>query len=260
MLMVSCGPIRNYDDPNEPFYEGYFASGEPVPGEKLKIVTWNLSFAENLEPAIEALTQVDELKNADILLLQEMDEIGVERLAQELGYNYVYYPATVHRRHNKKFGNAVLTKWEIVEHEKILLPKSGSDRKHTRNAVRAVIRIAGQEISAYSVHLETFWVFQSREKRQATFLKNQYKEDENIVVGGDFNSITGGSILYLEQMMEQAGLRRLSKNTGYSFEYKGIKLTLDHIFGSGIEYYESGVWRGSDASDHYPIWSKISLQ
>ena len=259
-MLVSCGPVRNYDDPYEPFYEGHYAGDVPNLGETIKIVTWNLSFAENLEPSIEALTLVDELKNADVLLLQEMDEIGVERLAQDLGYNYVYYPATIHPRHNKKFGNAVLTKWEIVEHDKILLPKSGSDRKHTRNAVRAVIRIAGQEISAYSVHLETFWVFQIREKRQAAFLNNQIEEDKNIVVGGDFNSLTRGSILYLEQIMDQAGLRRLSKNTGYSFEYKGIKLTLDHIFGSGIEYYDSGVWRGSDASDHHPIWSQIRLQ
>ena len=261
MLLVSCGPIRNYDDPNEPFYEGYFATGERIPGEKLKIVTWNLSFTENIDPAIDALTHVYELKDVDILLLQEMDEVGVELLAKELGYNYVYYPATIHRRHNKNFGNAVLTKGDIIAHEKIVLPKSGSGGKHTRNAVKAIIQIADLEVTAYSAHFETYWILQARDNRQVAFLATQVNdEDEFIVVGGDFNSLTRGSIEYLEQIMDSKGLERLSKKTGYTFKYFVIKLTLDHIFMSGAEDYESGVWRGSDASDHYPIWSKVNLQ
>lgn len=261
MMLVSCGPIRNYDNPDEPFYEGHYAEDVPVPGKTIKIVTWNLSFAENLEPAIDALTNVDELKGTDILLLQEMDEVGVELLAQELGYNYVYYPATMHRRHNKNFGNAVLTKWEITDHEKIVLPKSGSGSKHTRNAVMAIVKIADQEVTAYSAHFETFWIMQPRNNRQVAYLTNRFDNgDEFVLVGGDFNSLTKGSIAYLEQIFGQAGLQRLSKKTGYTFEYLGAKLTLDHIFASGSEEFESGVWRGSDASDHYPIWSKIRLQ
>lgn len=69
------------------------SSEDQVPGEWNKVVTWNLSFAENLEPAIDALTRVDELKEAGILLFQEMDEVGVEMIANELGYNYVCYSA-----------------------------------------------------------------------------------------------------------------------------------------------------------------------
>lgn len=106
MMLVSCGPIRNYDDPNEPFYEGHYAGNVPNLGETIKIVTWNLSFAENLDSALDALTSVEELMGADIILLQEMDELGVELLAKDLGYNYVYYPASIHPRHKKKFGNA----------------------------------------------------------------------------------------------------------------------------------------------------------
>jgi endonuclease/exonuclease/phosphatase family metal-dependent hydrolase len=259
-MLVSCGPIRNYDDPTEPFYDGHFAGEVPIPGDKIKIVTWNLSFSKNLEPAIDTLTRVDELQQADILLLQEMDEVGVERIARELGYNYVYYPASIHRRHNKNFGNAILTRWEIREHEKILLPNSGSSSKHTRNAVKAKILIGDQEIIAYSVHLETFWILQQRTNRQAAYLRNHFEGDEYpVFVGGDFNSLTGGSILYMEQLFSQSGLHRLSKNTGHTFEYLGIKLTLDHIFGSGTNSFDSGVWRGSDASDHFPIWSHIRL-
>lgn len=172
----------------------------------------------------------------------------------------MYYPATIHRRHNKKFGNAVLTKWEITGHEKVLLPKTGTSNKHTRNAVKAKIMIADQEISAYSAHFETFWLLQRKNQTQVEFLANQIDTEEEIVfISGDFNSLTKGSVTYLEERFRQNGLERLSKNTGHTFEYFGVKLTLDHIFASGIEIFEAGVWRGSDASDHFPIWSKIWL-
>ena len=260
MMLVSCGPIQNYDDPNEPFYDGHYAEEAPNLGEAVKVVSWNLSFAENLESALEVLTNVDELREADILLLQEMDEPGVNLLAKTLGYNYVYYPATIHPRHNKNFGNAVLTKWEISGHEKILLPKTGSSNKHTRNAVKAEIMIADQKIIAYSAHLETFWILQPKNDRQVAFLADQVDNgDEVVCLGGDLNSITGGSIAYLEERLGHVGMARLSKNTGHTFEYLGIKLTLDHVFASGIENYEAGVWRGSVASDHFPVWVNIWL-
>jgi endonuclease/exonuclease/phosphatase family metal-dependent hydrolase len=260
MLLVSCGPVRNYDQPDEPFYEGHYAVSGQEPGEYIKIVTWNLSFAENLDPAIEALSQVDVLKDADILLLQEMDEVGVERIAEELAYNYVYYPASVHRRHNKNFGNAVLTRWEIIDHEKIRLPKTGPGNKHSRNAIKAKIMVSGLEVIAFSIHLETFWFMQAEEQRQAAFLANHVKSwDELVFIGGDFNSLTKGSIKYLEKSFGQVGLRRLSKNTGYTFKNFGLKLTLDHIFSSKVSTYETGVWRGSVASDHFPVWSVSSL-
>ena len=256
--MVSCGPLRNYNDPNEPFYEGHYAGEPPIIGETIKVVSWNLGFAEKIESIITTLANVDDLKEADILLLQEMDEDGVELLAQTLGYNYVYYPASVHRRHNKNFGNAVLTKWAIKGHEKIILPDPGSGNKHTRNAVKAKIIIADQEVIAYSAHFETFWIMQPKNQRQVAFLADQVdKGDEIVYLGGDFNSLTKGSVAYLEERFDQEGLQRLSVNTGHTFEYKGVKLTLDHIFASGEEEFEAGIWRGSDASDHFPIWTRI---
>ena len=258
-MLVSCGPVKNYDQPGEPYSEGHYAAESPVPGEAIKVVTWNLSFAEELESAIEALTNVSELQEADILLFQEMDAEGVDLIAHTLRYNYIFYPASIHRRHNKDFGNAVLSTWPIEESEKFLLPGSGSSYKHTRNAVLAKIRIEGHTITAISTHFETFWIFQRKKSTQAEFLANQINKDEELVyIGGDFNSLTNGSVKFLEERFNQIGLERLSKNSGHTFEYSGVKLTLDHIFASRVEDFEAGVWRGSDASDHFPLWAKIT--
>ena len=124
----------------------------------------------------------------------------------------------------------------------------------------AKIIIGSQEVIAYSIHLETFWILQSGNERQAAFLANQVVTgDELVFLGGDFNSLTRGSVIYLEARLGQMDMQRLSRNTGHTFEYMGLKLTLDHIFSSEVESFESGVWRGSEASDHFPLWSITSI-
>jgi endonuclease/exonuclease/phosphatase family metal-dependent hydrolase len=36
-----------------------------------------------------------------------------------------------------------------------------------------------------------------------------------------------------------------------------LKLTLDHIFSVEGLIYQAGVYRQTDASDHYPLWVEI---
>ena len=74
--------------------------------------------------------------------------------------------------------------------------------------------------------------------------------DEIVFLGEDINSLAKGSVAYLEQRLGHEGLQRLSKNTGYTFEYFSIQFTLDHFFASAVEEFEAGVWRDTDASDH----------
>jgi mannitol/fructose-specific phosphotransferase system IIA component len=47
-------------------------------------------------------------------------------------------------------------------------------------------------------------------------------------------------------------------NISSLLEYKAT--SLEHFMQIGTEDFEAGVCRDSDASDHYPIWSKIRLQ
>ena len=103
LLLASRSPVKNYTHPREPFYEGNYAGEQAAYDGSIKVVTWNLNFAEGVITAINALQQVEELRDAHILLLQEMDEASVEQLAQALHYNYVYFPAAIHRRHRKNF-------------------------------------------------------------------------------------------------------------------------------------------------------------
>jgi endonuclease/exonuclease/phosphatase family metal-dependent hydrolase len=234
LLLSACSQPNNYPDSNQPFFEGSYAKSAPQFSGSIKVVSWNTNYGEQLDRIIAALTEVEALQNADVLLLQEMDEVSVDLLAQALQYNYVYYPATVHDHHEKNFGNAVLSPWPLSDPHKILLPNSDPDSRQDRIAVRANVWIGDRELATYSVHLEHFWILPSRSDSQVDVLVHRVgKEDGAVIVGGDFNSWSPGSIDLLDELFGEIGLRRVSKGAAPTLETSvGIPLTVDHIFGS----------------------------
>lgn len=259
LLLTSCVPFQNYPDHTGPLFTGDYADDAKEYDGSLKVVTWNLSFGENIDQAIDALKNSDDLKNADIVLLQEMSEVGVDAIAREIGYNYIYYPATVHTRHGENFGNAILSKYPIADHKKIILPNL---RSQARIAVQAKILVEDTEVDVTNVHLETIWMIPLVAKNQAETLAEVLEiSDKNLtIIGGDFNTWIGWSISYLEKLLDRIGLSRVSSGSGNTFSFAGIGLTLDHLWASEIRNYKSGVWKETKASDHYPLWVELDLK
>jgi len=81
-----------------------------------------------------------------------------------------------------------------------------------------------------------------RGESQVEFLSRAASgEDSFIILGGDFNTWPPSSIATLEDRMGKIGLKRLTKGTGYTFEWSDLKLTLDHIFSKDVLDYRAGV-------------------
>jgi endonuclease/exonuclease/phosphatase family metal-dependent hydrolase len=260
IFLLSCVSCQNYTESYGPVYRGSYATTLNNFHGDLKVISWNLRFAENIDAAIESLEHVEELRDADVLLLQEMDEDGVDRIAQQLAYNYVYYPATVHPHHGKNYGNAILTKFPITDYEKIMLPNSISRVKQLRIAMLAQIQVEDRLLDVYNAHLEVSWMLAKEGSTQVDYLFEQIDQGADwIVLGGDFNSWSPGSISYLEKKFAGAGLARLSAGTGHTFTYQGLRLTLDHIFSRETSEFDAGVRHDMEVSDHYPVWAKINL-
>ena len=261
LVLTGCRQPRNYSKPNEPFFEGSYSENNQEFSGSIKVVSWNTNYAEKLDQIIKALTEEETLKDADVLLLQEMDDASVDLLARTLKYNYVYYPATIHHHHNKNFGNAVLSPWPLDDPNKIVLPNSDPDSKQDRNAVRANILIDEFEIAAYSVHLEHFWMLPGRSDSQVEVLVSQVgKERHPIIVGGDFNSWIPGSTELLDQLFGEIGLRRVSSSAEPTLEVvNGVNLVTDHIFASEFFKSQAGVWQDFKVSDHSAVWVIMSL-
>jgi endonuclease/exonuclease/phosphatase family metal-dependent hydrolase len=252
--------IENFTQPSEPFFEGNYAGAPPAFTGQLKVITWNISYAEKIETAIAELSTVAELQAADIILLQEMDEAGAETIAQTLKYNYVYYPASIHSHHNRNFGNAILSKWPLSDPVKLLLPYENLI-KQRRIAVRATVTLGQTEVLVYSIHTETIWL--AKDKRMAqveTITKDISQQPEAYVLaGGDFNTTTQASIREIEELFAQVGMARVSAEAGPSVVIARAPFWADHIFARNMLPLAAGVWPATQASDHSPVWVEISL-
>ncbi len=97
LVPAGCSPTTNLLNPGSPGFLGSFAPAAPdsTASGEIRIVTFNIKLSRRIEAAIEVLG-TDSLRGADVLALQEMDEVGVERIARGLKLNYAYYPGSIH--------------------------------------------------------------------------------------------------------------------------------------------------------------------
>jgi endonuclease/exonuclease/phosphatase family metal-dependent hydrolase len=252
--------VENFTEPGEPFFAGSFAETPPPFAGQLKVITWNIRYAEKIETAIAELSTVEELQNADIILLQEMDESGAETIAQALKYNYVYYPASIHSHHNRNFGNAILSKWPLSQPAKLLLPYENLI-KQRRIAVRAVVRLGETELLVYCAHTETIWLEEGKRLAQIETITNDIRQQDEayVLAGGDFNTATPSSVMAAEELFAQVGMERVSAEAGPSVVVAGVPFSADHIFAQSMSPLAAGVWPDTQASDHLPLWVEVAL-
>ena len=259
--LISHRALGDYTDPQGPLYEGSYADkGKSFDGS-LRVVTWNMFYGDQLEQAIKALEEVPELQDADILLFQEIDAAGVDTIAKRLHYNYVFYPAILDHHRRVEYGDAILSKWPLSNPTKSILPIFIPNWLESRISTSATILVDGKEITVYSTHLDITWMIFRQGESQAEFLSRAAGgKDGAIILGGDFNTWNPVSILNLDEQMEKVGLERLSKGAGYTFEWAGLKFILDHIYSNAALDYQAGVYRHTNASDHYPVWADMSIE
>jgi endonuclease/exonuclease/phosphatase family metal-dependent hydrolase len=260
-LLPACAQKKVYTDPEGPVYSGDFSEATPSFQGTLKVVSYNIKLAERVDDAIAELGRVPELSDADIVLLQEMDAEGTRLAAEALGCNFVYYPAVIHVKSGKPFGNAIMSRWPIVDHRKLILPYRDPVRENQRIAAVAVIAVDGMEIIAYSVHTEMVWLdFEKRLAQADSLVRSIAEADDYVIVGGDFNTETEVYLDLLEEMFERAGFLRASEGIGPTARgdpFGIIQPEFDHIFVKGMEVLDKGASPEAQASDHLPIWVKL---
>ena len=207
LIANSCAPVReSYTHPEGPRYMGEFAEEALECDGQFRVVTYNIKLGRNLEQAIYELENEEGLQDADVVFLQEMDPDGVEEMAQRLKYDYIYYPAALHSTHDKGFGNAVLSRWPIIEHQKVVLPHEHPIRKMQRNAVFALLKVGEVEVLTCSVHTELYIIgHESKMDQVEEVVKNIADSFEYVIIGGDFNTDTDYSVIGTERIFRRAG-------------------------------------------------------
>lgn len=266
LILVACSAIPNYLEPHKPRFEGNYGPDMPENADVLRVVSYNIQYGKNIQAAIQDLSQLEEIRGADIVLLQEMDDQGVEELANTLGYNYVYFPASIHSHHRRNFGNAILSKWPIESAKKLILPHANPKNQQRRIAVKAHVIVNGAPILTYSVHTETFWLRTRRREEQVDVLLDDIEQSchadkcQRIIVGGDFNTLTPSSVVKIDQKFSSAGLERATKGIGATVNAPSIRIVMDQIYTLGLEVIATGKSEQATASDHYPVWTTLKLE
>ena len=247
-LTACAAASTNYTDPAGPRFAGGTAQGSRVE-PTIRVATLNIDMGLHLDRLIALLRQAPDLRPAEVVLLQEVDSVTVRAIADSLRMAWVYYPATLHPKSGRDYGNAVLSRFPIRDDWKVPLPYLARGRRTARAAVAATLDVAGHPLRVYSVHLATV-IGNTPEQRYAQ-LRTVLADAEPypaVVIGGDFNSEA------VPEVALQHGYdwptRRLPPTNAF--------WTFDHFLVRGIATPASSaagvVPDPAGASDHRPVW------
>jgi endonuclease/exonuclease/phosphatase family metal-dependent hydrolase len=255
LLLAGCRTGRNYPSPEGPRYAGGPSIAPPSDTTRLRVVSFNIEFALHVDSAIHLLTTDSALHGADVLLFQEMDAKATEHVAEALGLRYVYYPALFHLRTKRLFGNAILSRWPIVEDKKIVLPHVSRFVRTQRTATAATIRVGSRQVRVYSTHLGTMSDIGAGARRdQLRAILTDASRYPLVIIGGDMNN---------------AGVGQVARELGYLWPTEHGPPTsrlgrLDHIFLRGMAVPDSAasgaVLDVGHTSDHLPVWTVALFQ
>jgi endonuclease/exonuclease/phosphatase family metal-dependent hydrolase len=251
----ACASAQNYPEPDEPRYETGYGTAT-VPDEMVRVVSFNLKFAEKVDEAIALFEGTPTLREPDILALQEMDAEGTERIARALGMNSIFFPGAIHPKTGRDFGNALLSPWSLEDTRKLILPHQSRFTGLKRTATVATVCVGGRRIRAYSVHIETpIHLSRARRREQVqAVVDDAHGSPDPVVVAGDFNSRG------LSEPFEEAGYHWLTRNLRDTSGW----WELDHILARGLRPpgpATAGVSEDlHDASDHRPVWALLEFE
>lgn len=250
--LLGCATAHNYLDAAGPRYAGTRAAPTAAPTATLRVVTWNIAYARQIDGAIAQLRSHPALRDADIVLLQEMDAPGTERIARALDLHWVYYPASITPKTWRDWGNAVLSRFPIEADGKLLLPHKGRVLNQARAATWARLRVGDEAWRVYSLHLGSPLGLSGGKRRdQADAVRSDAARspESAVIVGGDFNSRKAAG------RVAAVGFAWPTWNVGGtagSYAY-------DHLLLRAFRYSTTGVARGiRGVSDHRPVWAVVA--
>ena len=207
--------------------------------------------------------------DSDVVMLQEVDagasrsrgDNQVEVLGEHLGLPYRSWYPNVDVRGGGQYGNAILSRYPLVETTNIDLTIRWKKR---RSVLHGVLRVrhdgVDRTVHVYNMHLGLAGY--ERRLQLARFLDSHpfshLHRDTPVVVGGDLNDVYGG----LESLLSPAGFRGIERRP-LTFPAWGPLRPLDGIFVRGtldflgLSRCDSTLARR--ASDHRPIVAEVRL-
>ena len=272
LVVAACNKDENYNDK--------YGDRAVIPpkGQSLRVMTYNIYGARATSPAnaadLDAIAEVIRRQNPDFVTLNEVDvftnrtgkDVHQARdLAEKLGMEWHFSKAI--DRDGGEYGDAVLSKYPILEKGSYRLPCAAEQPGEDRSLCVIRVQIDGKDLYVASTHLDHLSGDASRLVQATEIRRIRDTELEgDLILCGDLNAIPSSNVI--------ATMTSFLTNTGpidqYTFPSDDPSRKIDYIMYAPIEHF--GVQNcqvvsrgdqqvgGVDASDHRPVIADIRFQ
>ena len=272
LVVAACNKDENYNDK--------YGDRAVIPpkGQSLRVMTYNIYGARATSPAnaadLDAIAEVIRRQNPDFVTLNEVDvftnrtgkDVHQARdLAEKLGMEWHFSKAI--DRDGGEYGDAVLSKYPILEKRSYRLPCAAEQPGEDRSLCVIRVQIDGKDLYVASTHLDHPSGDASRLVQATEIRRIRDTELEgDLILCGDLNAIPSSNVI--------ATMTSFLTNTGpidqYTFPSDDPSRKIDYIMYAPIEHF--GVQNcqvvsrgdqqvgGVDASDHRPVIADIRFQ
>ena len=245
-----------------------FAAGCGARQRELTVITYNIHHAEGTDKKLDVgrIARVIAKENPDLVALQEVDAgatrtnrvMQADEIARRLHMHHAYGPAMDFQ--GGKYGNAVLSRFPIVETRVIALPFTSGERREPRAAVATIVKLpGGREIAFIATHLDH--TSRASDRLDQAKALNQRLDDirEPAILAGDFNCEPGSP-----PMREFDSTWDLASDPEQlTCPADEPRLKIDHVLvkpRNAWRAIESKVVAEPVASDHRPVVVKLKLE
>ncbi|MBM7614653.1 endonuclease/exonuclease/phosphatase family protein [Alkaliphilus hydrothermalis] len=229
--------------------------------KKLKIMTYNIHHGKSLSRrnTLNKMTEIIKDSGVEIVGLQEVDS-GMARskfinqmkyLGNQLSMNFVF--GVNLNIATGKYGNGILSVYPIESSENIALPSG----REPRGLLSSVINVDGKKIHFLVTHLGLNQ--QERSKQIDVILKYIQTLPHDVILVGDFNA--GSEYREMRELTKKMvdASEEMDMGDIPTFDLPMLSRRIDFIFvDPNLKVKSYNVIR-SRASDHYPIYSEITL-
>ena len=269
LVVAACNKDENYNDK--------YGDRAVIPpkGQSLRVMTYNIYGARATNAAdLDAIAEVIRRQNPDFVTLNEVDvftnrtgkDVHQARdLAEKLGMEWHFSKAI--DRDGGEYGDAVLSKYPILEKRSYRLPCAAEQPGEDRSLCVIRVQIDGKDLYVASTHLDHLSGDASRLVQATEIRRIRDTELEgDLILCGDLNAIPSSNVI--------ATMTSFLTNTGpidqYTFPSDDPSRKIDYIMYAPIEHF--GVQNcqvvsrgdqqvgGVDASDHRPVIADIRFQ
>ena len=245
--------------------------GLPPSADTISVASLNLAHETNFEKILHDVEAAPRLRNADVLLLQEVASVDggpsvADRLARQLNYSVSFSPEgpKVYDR-----GLAVLSKFTI-EDSKVerLKPYNLLFKSRSRFALAVKIRVPAGDLRIWNAHLDTRINAEQRLKQIQPVMEEAAGLSGPRLIGGDFNT---NDFFWIEHTVPfprggyRSTVRRAMAKVGFETPFADSLTTLpiarqhlDWMFVSGMEALSSSA-EPIPFSDHNAIWAAFRV-